>query len=71
MSVYPSENSDLIISNRDQGKNCLFCRIAHKEIPADVVAEFEYCYVIKDVFPVSKGHILIIPYEHTENWVYR
>ena len=23
---------------------------------------------MKDQFPVSKGHILIIPYEHTETW---
>jgi diadenosine tetraphosphate (Ap4A) HIT family hydrolase len=31
-------------------------------------AKFEHCYVIKDQFPVSPGHILIIPYQHTENW---
>lgn len=23
---------------------------------------------MKDQFPVSKGHILIIPYEHTDTW---
>jgi diadenosine tetraphosphate (Ap4A) HIT family hydrolase len=23
---------------------------------------------MKDAYPVSNGHILIIPYEHTENW---
>ena len=24
--------------------------------------------MLKDQFPVSNGHLLIIPYEHTENW---
>lgn len=47
---------------------CIFCQIARKEKKAEIVAEFKHCYVKKDDFPVSKGHLLIIPYEHTENW---
>lgn len=37
-----------------------------KEI--EFVAEFDHCFVIKDQNPVSLGHLLIIPYEHTESW---
>jgi len=48
--------------------NCIFCRIARAEQKADIVAKFKHCYAIKDAYPVSNGHILIIPYEHTENW---
>lgn len=48
--------------------DCLFCQMANgkKEVP--YFAKFEHCYIIKDQFPVSPGHLLIIPYVHTENW---
>jgi diadenosine tetraphosphate (Ap4A) HIT family hydrolase/predicted house-cleaning noncanonical NTP pyrophosphatase (MazG superfamily) len=48
--------------------DCLFCQIARQEGEVKFFANFAHCYVIKDQFPVSNGHILIIPYEHTENW---
>ena len=48
--------------------SCIFCQIVNQEKQADVVATFEHCFVIKDQFPVSKGHLLIIPHEHTLNW---
>ena|SRR3990172_4844621 len=48
--------------------DCIFCLTSRKEKQMEVVAEFQHCYAIKDQFPVSKGHILIIPYKHTENW---
>lgn len=48
--------------------DCLFCQIARREKEVKFFANFAHCYVIKDQFPVSNGHILIIPHEHTENW---
>lgn len=48
--------------------DCLFCQIARQEKEIKFFANFVHCYVIKDQFPVSNGHILIIPHEHTENW---
>lgn len=48
--------------------DCLFCRFARQEKDVEIFANFKHCYAIKDQFPVSRGHILIIPYEHTENW---
>src|SRR5262249_53114717 len=47
---------------------CLFCQISRGEKETPFFAKFQHCYVIKDQFPVSPGHILIIPYQHTENW---
>lgn len=47
---------------------CLFCQMARQEKEIDFFAKFKHCYAIKDQFPVSEGHILIIPYEHTDNW---
>lgn len=52
----------------EQLLDCIFCKIARQEQKADVVAHFKHCYAMKDAYPVSRGHILIIPYEHTENW---
>jgi diadenosine tetraphosphate (Ap4A) HIT family hydrolase len=46
---------------------CPFCKIA-KDTNVECVARFSLCYVIKDGFPVSPGHLLIIPYGHFSNW---
>jgi len=29
---------------------------------------FEHCYAIYDQFPVSQGHVLLIPHTHIEDW---
>lgn len=47
--------------------NCIFCRIPSQD-NSNIIANFRHCYVIKDAYPVSPGHLLIIPYEHTLNW---
>ncbi len=46
---------------------CLFCEMGRSKRQASI-REFAYCYAFKDEFPVSPGHVLIIPYEHTEHW---
>ena len=43
---------------------CLFCRIARKEIPANIVAETEHCVAFRDINPQAPTHILVIPREH-------
>lgn len=48
--------------------DCIFCQIARQEKNVELLAKFKHCYAIKDQFPVSTGHVLIIPNEHTENW---
>lgn len=48
--------------------SCLFCSMAKRQVPANIVATFTHCYALFDEYPVTKGHLLLIPYEHTENW---
>ncbi len=48
------------MSNAD----CLFCRIAAGEIPADVVQEGDDWVAFRDISPQAPTHILIIPREH-------
>lgn len=43
---------------------CLFCRIARKEIPARIVAETEDCLAFLDTSPQAPTHVLVIPRTH-------
>jgi len=45
-------------------ENCIFCKIARKEIPAKVVSESEKWITFRDVNPQAPVHILIIPKQH-------
>lgn len=46
--------------------DCLFCKIARKEIPAAVVHEDAELMAFKDIFPQAPVHLLIIPKAHCE-----
>lgn len=43
---------------------CLFCRIIRKEIPSAIVYESQKTLAFMDLFPLSMGHILVIPKYH-------
>ncbi|TSC56698.1 MAG: Hit-like protein involved in cell-cycle regulation [Parcubacteria group bacterium Greene0714_21] len=47
--------------------DCLFCKIARKEIPSDIVHEDEKFLVFKDINPKALFHVLIIPKKHIES----
>ncbi|MGD2120318.1 MAG: histidine triad nucleotide-binding protein [Gemmatimonadota bacterium] len=44
--------------------DCLFCRIAQGEIPADVVRSDPDILAFRDINPQAPTHILIIPRKH-------
>jgi histidine triad (HIT) family protein len=44
--------------------NCLFCRIARKEIPAKVVYEDAKFLAFEDIKPQAPVHVLLIPKAH-------
>ena len=44
--------------------NCLFCKIASKQIPADLVYEDDQVLAFKDISPQAPVHQLIIPKQH-------
>jgi histidine triad (HIT) family protein len=44
--------------------DCLFCKIAAGEIPAEKVKEAEDWVAFRDISPQAPTHILIIPREH-------
>ena len=44
--------------------DCLFCKIARRDIPASVVYEDERVVAFNDIDPKAPTHILIIPKRH-------
>ncbi|MEX1264837.1 MAG: histidine triad nucleotide-binding protein [Actinomycetota bacterium] len=44
--------------------SCLFCRIAAREIPAEILRESDRLVAFRDVNPQAPTHILLIPKEH-------
>ena len=44
--------------------NCIFCKIAARQIPASIVYEDEGLLVFKDINPAAPVHLLIIPKLH-------
>lgn len=43
---------------------CLFCKIANKEVPAKTVYENNSLFAIRDIRPQAPVHLLIIPKKH-------
>ncbi len=46
--------------------NCIFCKIAKKEIPAKIVFEDKDFVAFEDIRPQAPVHILVIPKSHIE-----
>jgi histidine triad (HIT) family protein len=44
--------------------DCIFCMIANKEIPADIVYEDDVIIAFNDLEPQAPVHILIVPKKH-------
>lgn len=47
--------------------NCIFCKIANKEIPSEIVYENDFTVAFKDVNPAAPVHILVVPKEHVSS----
>ena len=52
--------------NKTIVNDCVFCRIAKKEIPCKEIYRDDKTLAFLDIDPVSIGHALVIPTEHAE-----
>ena len=50
-----------------ENKECIFCKIARREIPVEIVYESENFLAFPDAKPRCIGHTLIIPKKHFTN----
>ncbi len=44
--------------------NCIFCKIAAGELPADIYYQDDEIVAFRDIHPVAPTHLLIIPKKH-------
>lgn len=49
--------------------DCIFCKIIRQEIPCYKVYEDELCLAFLDLSQATPGHTLIIPKEHSQNFL--
>ncbi|HOD32501.1 MAG TPA: HIT domain-containing protein, partial [Holophaga sp.] len=47
--------------------DCLFCKIAAKQIPASIVHEDADLVAFKDIAPQAPVHVLVVPRVHIES----
>jgi len=54
---------------RDYMKNekCIFCQISERKIDSKIIFENEKVIAFLDIFPVSRGHMIIVPKNHFLN----
>jgi histidine triad (HIT) family protein len=48
-------------------QKCIFCAIAVKQIPANIIYEDERTLAFLDINPLAEGHTLVIPKHHAES----
>lgn len=48
-------------------ENCIFCKIANKDIPGKIVYEDDICLAFLDLSQTTDGHTLVIPKSHYKN----
>lgn len=45
-------------------EDCIFCRIASGAIPSDIVLEDDTFLAFRDINPVARQHVLVVPRQH-------
>ncbi len=46
--------------------DCIFCAIAARRSPGHIIWENETVVAFLDIFPLSRGHVLVVPKEHVD-----
>jgi histidine triad (HIT) family protein len=46
---------------------CIFCKIANKELNSNYIYEDENVMGVLDIHPLTTGHVFVIPKKHYEN----
>lgn len=49
-------------------ETCIFCEIIHKKADAHIIYENEFVCCFLDKFPINKGHVLVVPKKHYQDF---
>jgi histidine triad (HIT) family protein len=49
--------------------NCIFCQIASRKIPSEILYENEHVISILDINPIHFGHALVFPKKHCRDFL--
>ena len=47
--------------------DCIFCQVVKKKIPSKILFENEKILAFLDIYPIFKGHTIVIPKNHFQN----
>ncbi len=56
------------VTGADKARECLFCRVAGRQNDREnlVVHRAEHCFIMLNAFPYTSGHVMVVPYPHTD-----
>jgi len=55
------------VTTADQAPGCIFCQILElSDEQARIVLRAEHCFVVLNTFPYTSGHVMVVPYVHTD-----
>ncbi len=49
--------------------DCIFCKISNKEIPSSIIYEDNDVISFLNIKPVGKGHALVVPKKHSDDFI--
>lgn len=47
--------------------DCIFCKIIEGKAPCTKILENDFVIAFLDIFPITEGHALVVPKEHSKN----
>ena len=50
-------------------EDCLFCKIVTGDVPSSKVYEDDDLLAFLDIFPIVKGHTIVVPKDHYSNFL--
>ncbi len=69
-SPWRSQYIDSIKENK-KDKGCIFCQMAEEDaddVSNLVIDKGKYTFTILNLYPYNNGHLMVVPYRHTNNF---
>ena len=58
------------ITGADKAPSCIFCDMVARDDDREslIVHRGEHCFVVLNRFPYTSGHVMVVPYEHLDEF---